>query len=98
MQYLTIEEIKQQCVIDPDFNDDDTFLEAIGDAAEDFVAQMIDQSLDEVAAITGDLPPVIRHAMRMMCDYFYAVNRGSADTGKDIPNAVFTMLKLYRSY
>ena len=98
MQYLTIEEIKKQCVIDADFHEDDTFLEMIGDAAEDMTSQLLDCSLDELAAENGDVPASIRHAMRILVDYFYSVNRGSSDDTPDIPNAVMTMLKLYRNY
>lgn len=98
MQYLTLDEIKKQCVIDEYFDADNDFLEMVGDAAEDFVSQMIDCPIDELIAQYGDLPPVVRHAMRMMCDYFYAVNRGSADADKEIPRAVLMMLKLYRNY
>lgn len=98
MTYLTLEEIKKQCVIDEYFTEDDEFLEMVGDAAEDFVSQMIDCPIDELVAQNGDLPATVRHAMRMMVDYYYSVNRGSADADKDIPKAVILMLKLYRNY
>ena len=98
MQYLTIEEVKQQCVIDSDFHDDDEFLTMIGDAAEDMTAQLLDCSLDELSAENGELPATIRHAMRILCDYFYSVNRGSSEDAPDIPSAVTLMLKLYRNY
>lgn len=98
MQYLTIEEIKKQCVIDPAFTGDDEFLEMIGDAAEDMTAQLLDCDLQEVFAEYGEMPATIRHAMRILVDYFYAVNRGSSDNDKEIPEAALTMLKLYRNF
>lgn len=98
MQYLTLDEIKKQCVIDADYHDDDEFLTMIGDAAEDLTAQMLDYDLQELFAEYGEMPATIRHAMRMLVDYFYAVNRGSADHGKEIPDAVYLMLKLYRRF
>lgn len=98
MQYLTIDEIKKQVVLDEDFHDDDEFLTMIGDAAEDMTAQLLDCSLDQLAAENGDVPATIRHAMRILCDYFYSVNRGSSENTPDIPNAVTLMLKLYRNY
>lgn len=98
MQYLTIEEIKKQCTISDSFKDDDEFLTMIGDAAEDMTAQLLDMSLDQLAAENGNIPATIRHAMRILCDYFYSVNRGSSENAPDIPEAVHLMLKLYRSY
>ena len=98
MQYLTLDEIKKQCVIDADYHDDDEFLTMIGDAAEDLTSQMLDYDLQELFAEYGEMPATIKHAMRMLVDYFYAVNRGSADHGKEIHDAVFVMLKLYRRF
>jgi hypothetical protein len=98
MQFLTLDEIKKQCVIDPQYTDDDEFLTMIGDSAEDMTAQLLDADLSEIYAEHGEMPATIRHAMRMLCDYFYAVNRGSADSGKEIPEAVLIMLKLYRNF
>ncbi len=98
MQYLTLEEIKKQCVIDPQFTEDDSFLEMIGDAAEDMTAQLLDCPLADVEAHYGQLPATIQHAMRILVDYYYAVNRGSSDNDKEIPEAVFLMLKLFRQF
>lgn len=98
MQFLTIEEIKKQCVVDPDWHGDDEYFEMIGDAAEDMTAALLDCDLNELFDNNGNLPNTIRHALRMLVDYFYAVNRGSADQGKEIPDTVYNMLKLYRQY
>lgn len=98
MTYLSLEEIKKQVVVDSDFTDDDEFLTMIGDAAEDMTEQLIDCPLTDLYAERGEIPPTIRHAMRMLVDYFYSVNRGSADNDKSIPEAVTLMLKLYRRY
>ena len=98
MKYLTLDEIKKQCTIDQQFTDDDEFLEMLGDSAEDMTAQLIDMSLDELAAENGEIPASIRHAMRILVDYFYSVNRGSSENAPSIPDAVHLMLKLYRNY
>lgn len=98
MQYLTLEEIKKQCNIDAEYEGDDTFLEMLGDAAEDMTAQLLDCDLTEIYAENGEMPATIMHAMRILVDYFYSVNRGSSSESIDIPNAVYTMLKLYRNY
>lgn len=98
MQYLTLEEIKHQCNIDAAYTGDDEFLTSLGEAAEDMTAQLLDADLSDVYAENGEMPASIRHAMRMLVDYFYSVNRGSSNESIDIPNAVFTMLKLYRNF
>ncbi len=96
MQYLTVEQIKKQCVIDADFHDDDEYLEALGDTAEEIVEQQIDKSLvDVVSDNNGTLPAPLRHAMKMLVEYLYN-NRGSDES--DIPEAFYYMCKLYRSY
>ena len=96
MQYLTIEKIKEQCVIDADFIDDDTFLESIGNTAEELVAQQIDMPLSEIVAKNGgELPAPLEHAMKLIVEYFYN-NRGSDES--QIPEAYFYMCRLYRNY
>ena len=98
MQYLTLKEIKKQLNIDLDYTDDDEYLTLLADSAEDMTAQLLDCDLTEIYAENGEMPASIQHAMRILVDYFYSVNRGSSSESIDIPNAVYTMLKLYRNY
>ena len=98
MKYLTLEEIKKQCTIDPQFDEDNEFLIMLGDSAEDMTEQLLDRSLDELCASNGDLPAGLRHALRMLVDYFYSCQRGSGESAPDVPNAIQMMIKLYRSY
>jgi len=98
MQYLTLEEIKKQLNVDQEFTDDDEFLTLLGESAEDMVSQLIDCDLTELFAENGEMPASIKHAMRMLVDYFYSQNRGSSSESIDIPNAIFTILKLYRNF
>lgn len=96
MQYLTIDKIKKQCVIDSTFTDDDTYLEALGDTAEQLVEQQIDAPLSEIVAKNdGELPAPLEHAMKLIVEYFYN-NRGSDES--QVPEAYFYMCKLYRNY
>lgn len=96
MQYLTLDKIKKQCVIDSLFTDDDTYLESLGDAAEQLVEQQIDLPLSEIVAKNdGELPAPLEHAMKMIVEFFYN-NRGSDES--QIPEAYFYMCKLYRNY
>lgn len=96
MNYLTLSMLKKQLVIDDDFTDDDAYLEALGDTAEELVEQQIDKKLTEVLeANNNHLPAPLVHAMKMIVEYFYD-NRGSSEN--EIPDAFFYMCSLYRCY
>ena len=96
MTYLTLSMIKQQLVIDNDFTDDDEYLEALGDTAEELVEQQIDKALADVLADNNNnMPAPLIHAMKMIVEYFYD-NRGSAEN--EIPSAFYWMCQLYRNY
>lgn len=96
MNYLTIEKIKKQVIIDEDFHDDDEYLEALGDTAEELVEQQIDDDLfNVVAKNNGKLPSPLEHAMKMIVEYLYN-NRGSDES--EIPSAFYYMCQLYRNY
>lgn len=98
MNYLTLDEIKRQCNIDLEYTGDDEYLELIGQSVEDITANLLDTSLDDLCANYGELPAGVRHCMRMLCDYTYSQQRGSSSESNDIPNAVMTILKLYRNF
>ena len=96
MNYLTLDELKKQLIVDADFHDDDDYITSLGDAAEQLVEQYIDKLLaDVVSDYNGALPAPLRQAMKMIVEYLYD-NRGSGEN--EIPEAVFLMIKLYRNY
>lgn len=88
--------LKKQCVIDEDFEDDNEYLEALGDTAEEIVEKQIGQSLLDVLEDNDEkMPSPLIHAMKMLVEYLYN-NRGSDTT--EIPNAFYYMCSLYRCY
>lgn len=96
MTYLTLDELKKQCVIDSSFTDDDTYLSSLGDTAEALVEQQIDSLLsDVVSENNGVLPAPLKHAMKLIVEYLYN-NRGSDES--QIPEAYFYMCRLYRNF
>lgn len=96
MNFLTLEDIKKQIVMDSDYTDEDQYLESLGDTAESLVEKQIDDNLFDVASeYDGELPKPLIHAMKMIVEYLYD-NRGSAEN--DIPEAYFYMCRLYRNY
>lgn len=98
MRYLTLNEIKTQIVLNSEYTDEDEYLTHIGETAEEFVEQLVNQNLDETVAENGDLPKPLKQAMLIYCDYLYSTARGSSGTDHEVPNAVYTMIKLYRSF
>lgn len=96
MEYLTLDEIKQQLIIDQSFTDDDTYLTALGDTAEAMVAKQLDKTLEDVVSENdGELPATLKHAMKLLIEYFYD-NRGSGNN--QIPDAFFYICSMYRNY
>lgn len=96
MQYLTIDELKKQCNIDTEFTDDDEYLVSLGDTAETLVSEQVNLPLDEIVAMNdGVMPSPLKHAMKLIVEYFYD-NRGSDST--QIPDAYKYMTQLYRNY
>jgi len=96
MNFLTLEELKKQLIIDEDFHDDDNYLEMIGDTAEDFLQAHLCRDIYEcVAENGGTLPNSLRHALRLLVDYFYSNQRGGNDESKDVPQAFYTLSKYY---
>lgn len=56
MKWLTLDEIKQQLRIEPDFTDEDTLLERYGNSAELYVLNVTGRTYDELKAMnpTGE--------------------------------------------
>lgn len=95
--YITLQDVKNQCIIDSDFTDDDEYLESLADTAETLVSELVNDDLDYIAAChDGELPSPLIHAMKMLVEYMYA-NRGS-DNENQIPDAVYMFIKLYRNF
>ena len=97
-RYVTLEEIKAQCIVDADFTDDDNYLKGLGDAAEDMVSAEIDSPLDDiVAANNGKLPSSLKMAILLITDYLYSSNRGSSENN-EIPAAFLHLCTLWRNW
>lgn len=96
MKYLTLAQIKKQCVIDADFTDDDEYLEALGDTCEQTVERQVNCKLEDlIAENDGELPMPLVHAMKMLVEYLYS-NRGGEDI--QIPESFYYLCHLFRNY
>ena len=98
LRYLTLSDIKKQVVVDDWFNDDNDFLVSIGEASEDYIEQLVNKTLEEIEAERGELPKSLYHAMLIYVDYLYSTARGSSGNDNEVPEAINTMVKLYRNF
>lgn len=71
MRWLTIERIKAQCRIEPDFNDEDELLEEYGEEAEETVLNVINRSYENLMEQYGKVPTPLRRASLMLVDLAY---------------------------
>ena len=97
MEYLTLEDIHKQCIIDSSFIEDDQYLTTLGTACEDYLESFLDASLGDIAVDNcGNLPKNLYLCLLMLVDYFYD-NRGSNSTN-DLPPAFYVLSKTYVKY
>lgn len=91
MKWLTLPKIKAQLRIEPDFKDEDEWLEDAGETAEDAVLEVLNRSYDEICEVYGRVPAPVRHASLMLVASLYK------DREKDLvqevhANATFSFL------
>lgn len=99
MTYLTLAEIKKHLNIDTEFTDDDTYLEALGDAAEEVVSRYIDQPLDYLEDESGDIPKPLVFAMLVWLGSAYAVRESVSSTNMTaVPHSFEMLCQLYQNY
>ena len=71
MNWLTLEKIKAQCRIEPDFTDEDSLLEMYGDTAEETVLNAMNRSYTDVIEVYGRVPAPVVQASLMLVDLSY---------------------------
>lgn len=54
MKFLTLQDIKAQCRIEPDFTDEDTLLQLYGAAAENTLLRICNRSVDDIIELFGE--------------------------------------------
>ena len=100
MEFLTLEQIKKHLNIDADFTEDDNYLLALGDVAEQVVKMHVDDNLQLLAANNGgDLPAPLLHAMLLHIGSLYQSREtNSLSSLTTVPFAYDYMLSLYKNY
>ena len=71
MKWLTLERIKQQCRIEPDFTEEDSLLEMYGESAEEVLLNHLNRSYENLMEVYGHIPAPLIHASLMLVDVSY---------------------------
>ena len=71
MKWLTLERIKHQLRIEPDFHDEDDILELYGDSTEDAIMEVLNRSYEELYEVYGRIPAPVVHASLMLVAQSY---------------------------
>lgn len=96
---IELDKIKKHLNIDADFTDDDSYLLAISDVAQEIVQKHIDCTFDEIAKSEGAIPAPLLQAVLLMIGNLYN-NRESVafTTAVEIPHSYDYLLSLYKHY
>ena len=71
LRWLTLEAMKRQCRIEPDFTDEDEWLEATGEAEEETVLNILNRSYEDLIETYGKVPMPIVQATLELVDKSY---------------------------
>lgn len=93
MKYLTLEDIKKHLNIDPQFIEDDSYLEGLEGVAIDIIERDIDYKLGD------ELPDALKHALLLVIGNFYDNRESLSPVGiNELPQSLGWILDLYRDY
>ena len=84
MKWLTLERIKQQLRIEPDFHEEDELLEEYGESAEEVLLNYLNRTYEDVIEVYGRVPAPLFHASLMLVDTSYQ-NRSPVSAQNMIP-------------
>ena len=71
LKWLTLEAMKRQCRIEPDFTDEDEWLEATGEAEEETMLNILNRSYEDLIETYGKVPKPIVQATLELVDKSY---------------------------
>lgn len=96
--YLTLSEIHKHLNLDDSFTDDDEYLMALADAAEDVVSRYIDQPLSLLEK-DGSIPKALKFAALLWIGTMYAVRESvSSSNMVEVPHSFEMLCQMYRNY
>lgn len=99
MNYLTLTEVHKHLNIDTNFTDDDVYLTALGNAAEEVVCRQIDQPLSLLEDDNHKIPEPLKYAMLLWIGTIYAIRESVSNANfAPVPHSFEMLCNLYRNY
>ena len=91
MKWLNLEKIKAQLRIEPDFHDEDEWLEDAGESAEEAIMEVLNRGYEDLYEVYGRIPAPVRQTSLMLVDSLYQF-RGKDATQTLQSNPTFALL------
>lgn len=99
MTYLSLEDVKKHLNLDSEFTDDDAYVSALADAAEEVVSKYIDYPLTQLEDENRVLPRSLVQAMLLWIGNAYAIRESvTASAMSPVPHAFELLCDLHRNY
>ena len=99
MTYLTLAEIKKHLNLDSQFTDDDTYVSALADAAEEVIIRYCDVLLCQLENENRELPRSLVQAMLLWIGTHYAIRESVSQASMSpVPTAFELLCDLWRDY
>ena len=96
--YITLEEAKKHLLVDPDFNEDNEYIQALINTAEEAVSLNINTNLTAIAD-GGELPSSVKSAVLLLIGNLYANREPVAYTAVNkVPYTFDYLIALNKNY
>ena len=96
--YVTLCETKKHLLVDSSFTEDDEYILALIDVAEDAVAVNLNTTLDSIT-VGGVLPSAVKAAILLLVGNLYANREPVAYTSVNkVPYTFDYLISLYKNY
>lgn len=96
--YITLCEAKKHLLIDREFKEDDEYILALIDTAEEAVSKNLNTRLDSIIE-GGELPPSVKAAILLLIGNFYANREPVAYTSvSKVPYTFDYLISLNKNY
>ena len=91
MKWLTLQRIKQQLRIEPEFVNEDELLEMYGESAEEAILNVLNRRFEDIYEMYGRTPAPVVHASLLLVAKSYK-DRESDMTQQVYANPTFSLL------
>lgn len=96
LNFISIEEVKTQCRIDPEDNTEDTLLQTFAEAAEQTVQNLINRDAANIIDEYTEVPAPVKTAMLILSAQYYKYREATTqDNVNNVPWGVQNLLLPY---